>query len=426
MTSRAAEPRSACPAAPDRAPIAHPSGHCRDRFPRIEGIDALRGFALFGIFQVNIQGFAWGAADPLGYLNPPVGTFDIALRFVQAAFFEGKFYPIFAFLFGAGLAMQTRKFRHMAHSDAAIARRALHRRLWILLGMGIAHGFLLYCGDVLGAYAVCGLLFLWALGAVPGSVPPGRLRAWGVACAVGAAATIFFPLAVAMFVPGPNPAGAIPTDLLRARDIYVQGGLLAQLAQRRDDEIVQQLGSIPMFWPQVFAFLALGMLAGRAGWLHHPQRYTRVWAAARRIGLTFGLPCAIAGGIWNTVHALRAPGQEGGWDDVLLGASSLLAAAYVAGLLAWFATDRGARVARWLAYAGRMSLTNYVGQSLAMNGLLSAWGLGLGAHADRGGLAALGAAVFAAQIVLSRWILSRYRQGPLEAMWRIGTYAGLR
>ncbi len=404
------------------------NGRGASRHLRIERIDALRGFALFGILQVNIQGFAWGAADPLGYLTPPAGTLDLALRFLQAAFFEGKFYPIFAFLFGAGLAMQMRKLRHMADGDAAVARRALRRRLWILLAMGIAHGFLLYCGDVLSAYAVCGLLFLWAFDAAgPGpALSSRRLRAWSVACAIGAAATIFVPLAVATFAPGTTPPGAIPPDLLRAHDIYVHGGLPAQLAQRRDDEIAQQLGSIPTFWPQVFAFLALGMLAGHAGWLHHPQRYARVWVAARRIGLAVGLPCAILGGLWDTGHALHAPGREGGWNDVLLGASSLLAAAYVAGLLAWFATDRGARVSRWLAYAGRMSLTNYVGQSLAMNGLLSAWGCGLGAHAGRAGLAALGAAVFAVQIGFSRWILSRYRQGPLEALWRMGTYAGLR
>ncbi len=404
------------------------NGRGEKRHLRIERIDALRGFALFGILQVNIQGFAWGAADPLGYLTPHAGTFDVALRFLQAAFFEGKFYPIFAFLFGAGLAMQTRKLRHMAHGDAVVARRALRRRLGILLGMGIAHGFLLYCGDVLSAYAVCGLLFLWAFDAAGTGPAPSsqRLRAWSVVCAIGAAATIFIPLAIATLAPAATSPGEIPSDLLRAHGTYVHGGLLAQLAQRRDDEIAQQLGSIPTFWPQVFAFLALGMLAGHAGWLHHPQRYARIWAAARRIGLAVGLPCAILGGVWDTGHALHAPGREGGWNDVLLGASSLLAAAYVAGLLAWFATDLGGRVSRWLAYAGRMSLTNYVGQSLAMNGLLSAWGCGLGAHADRAGLAALGVAVFAAQIGFSRWILSRYRQGPLEALWRMGTYAGLR
>lgn len=404
------------------------NGRVAARHLRIERIDALRGFALFGILQVNIQGFAWGAADPLGYLTPAAGTLDLALRFLQAAFFEGKFYPIFAFLFGAGLAMQMRKLRHMADGDAVVARRALRRRLWILLGMGIVHGFLLYCGDVLSAYAVCGLLFLWGFdvaGADP-ALSARRLRAWSVACAIGAAATIFIPLAVATFAPGTTPPGAIPPDLLRAHDIYVHGGWLAQLAQRRDDEIAQQLGSIPTFWPQVLAFLALGMLAGHAGWLHHPQRYARVWAAARRIGLAIGLPCAILGGLWDTGHALHAPGREGGWNDVLLGASSLLAAAYVAGLLAWFATARGGRVSRWLAYAGRLSLTNYIGQSLAMNVLLSAWGLGLGARAGRAELAALAAAIFGAQILLSRWTLARYRQGPLEAMWRRATYAGLR
>ncbi|HET9023743.1 MAG TPA: DUF418 domain-containing protein, partial [Burkholderiaceae bacterium] len=69
-----------------------------------------------------------------------------------------------------------------------------------------------------------------------------------------------------------------------------------------------------------------------------------------------------------------------------------------------------------------MPLTNYLAQSIAMGALLSGWGLALAPRVGYAESAALGGAIFAGQLVLSRWWLQRFEQGPLERLWRKWTY----
>ncbi len=384
--------------------------------PRIELIDALRGMGLIGILQVNVQSFTWGAVDPLGYLADPPGRAESALYFLQAAFFQGKFYPIFAFLFGAGLSLQARGARPQRAPGAQAVPGTLRRRLVFLLLLGIAHGLLLYSGDILSAYAVCGLLFV--------ALAPARLRALASLAGmlwVAAALSIFLPLLYAGLPGAGDPGQAIPEAASQAHRVYTEGGFVAQLKQRVDDELWQQLTSMPALMPQALALFALGSLAARLGWLRDPRRHPLVWRRARNIGIWIGLPCSLAGAALALARARDAPGDQGQWDAVLQGAGSLLAAAYV-GAVATCSRSWCGDLRRWMACAGRLSLSNYVGQSLAMGALLSGWGLGLGAGAGRGALAAAALAISAVQVVLSRWFLSKFDQGPLEALWRRWAY----
>lgn len=398
---------------PDNAPAGGAAGR------RIVHIDALRGLALMGILQVNIQSFTWGSGEPLGYLPgtpaPRVGA--ALLYFLQATFLEGKFYPIFAFLFGAGLALQTRALHRRHAGDAVAALHAYRRRLAVLALLGVAHGLLLYSGDVLTAYALCGLLFV--------AVAPRRLKAlarfnrW---CWVVAAASLLVPLALAGAPVSAALAGRIPADVAYAHFVYCEAGYAGQLGQRALDELWQQVGSVPVFWPELLALFGLGVIAARLGWLQHPRRHPRVWRCALALGLALGLPCALLGAAMSLQRLYVAPGLDGGWDGVVSGLGGALAAAYVAAALRVFTQARAPRAMLWLADAGRLSLSNYVGQSLAMGALLSGWGMGWGADASRAQLAALGLAIFCGQLLLSRWWLRHHAQGPLEALWRRATY----
>ena len=388
---------------------------------RIERIDALRGLALMGILQVNIQSFTWGAGEPLGYLSQPSGALESALYFLQSALFQGKFYPIFAFLFGVGIALQGRSLRRRLCGGPREVQRVQRRRLLFLFALGIVHGVFLYFGDVLSAYAACALAFL-ALA----TARPRRLLAWTYGFGALAAVSIFLPALLLGAFDSGGPSDQIPQALAHAHEIYCRAGFLTQLRQRLSDELWQQVASIPTFWPQVLALLALGTFAGRLGWLQQPERHRLVWRRAWQIGLVAGAPSALLGAAMSLARARDLPGAEAGWDDVVLGASSLLAAAYVAAAVYLFDQPWAAASVRWLASAGRMSLTNYVGQSLALGALLSGWGLGLGAEAGRAQLAAIGLLVFGAQVVLSRWTLAHFRQGPLEALWRRWTYRDAR
>lgn len=73
---------------------------------RIHILDILRGLAVFGILAVNISGFASPSLLP-GYLLPdPMPWFDALGESVMRFLAEGKFYTIFAFLFGLGFSVQ--------------------------------------------------------------------------------------------------------------------------------------------------------------------------------------------------------------------------------------------------------------------------------------------------------------------------------
>ena len=138
---------------------------------RIDAIDVLRGFALLGILLMNVQSFAMPQA---AYFNPTAyGDLEganlnvwVAVRMLA----DQKFMTIFSMLFGAGIVLMAE--RAEARGDA---RRVHYRRMAWLLVIGLLHAHLLWAGDILFLYAVCGML-VYPLR----HQPPGRLIAMGV------------------------------------------------------------------------------------------------------------------------------------------------------------------------------------------------------------------------------------------------------
>ncbi|WP_433249238.1 DUF418 domain-containing protein [Streptosporangium sp. CA-135522] len=90
------------------------------------------------------------------------------------------------------------------------------------------------------------------------------------------------------------------------------------------------------------------------------------------------------------------------------------------GFLLWLRTRAGAAAGRLLAPLGRMALTNYV---LATPVVLLVMGpLGLVESESYGTVFALTAAIVVVQAAFSAWWLGRFRYGPLEWVWRCGTW----
>jgi uncharacterized protein len=387
---------------------------------RIEVVDALRAFALAGILQVNIQSFVWGAGDPLGYIATPPAAIDTIVYLLVAVFVSTKFLSIFAFLFGVGFALQWRALRRRL--GPAAARAAYRRRLAFLLGLGLAHGALLYHGDILASYALIGFLLLHHAGQKPAALA-GSTRRWWLAFAlltVGATAT--FEWLRHAFPPVGDPSG-VPESALERFEIYTQGGYLAQIGPRIADYANVLGSSLLLGLPQILGLFLLGALAGRLGWLSRADRYPRLWRAATWIGIA-ALPFAAAGAWLNYVDLRDVPGDPGAVGYGLQNAGSLLACLYVAVFVRLRRWPPMQRVIAWLAPAGRMPLTNYLVQSLAMGLLLSGWGAGLGAVLGRAELAALALALVVAQFIASRAWIGRFGRGPIEALWQRATYGG--
>ena len=112
-------------------------------YSRHAHIDALRGIAVFGILLVNVFSFIWGFnALRYGVLPANASLFDILSVAFVAFFAEQKFYPIFAFLFGASFVLITRSATQKLGrwSDAELLYR---RRMKWLLACGVVHGTLI-------------------------------------------------------------------------------------------------------------------------------------------------------------------------------------------------------------------------------------------------------------------------------------------
>ncbi|GEO03762.1 hypothetical protein AAE02nite_14260 [Adhaeribacter aerolatus] len=144
---------------------------------RISSMDIIRGVAVLGILIMNI--FAFGLPEVLDN-NPALLSGNIKLNetfwFVVLAFFSGSMRGLFSMLFGASVILLTAS-RETQNSRLSVADIYYRRLLW-LFAFGMADAYLLlWFGDILYAYAICGL-FLFPFR----NLKPGYLLLAGFLC----------------------------------------------------------------------------------------------------------------------------------------------------------------------------------------------------------------------------------------------------
>lgn len=371
---------------------------------RLEQVDALRGFALFGILVVNIGVFSSpfygaGIADP-AYSQP----LDLTVRWLIAWLFETKFYLLFSFLFGYSYTLQMAA---AERSQAAFAPRFL-RRLAGLALLGAAHAVLFYQGDILLTYALLGLALLLCRRMEPRRAL--RIALWLIVLT----ASLWAILGALSYL-DPVPPGydaQYHADALAAIDAY--RGTIGTTISQHVTELTGGVWFTVLFvqGPFVFAMFLVGYALGRRNALADPWRQPRALWLLCALGLLPGL----AG---SAVYAFTSlPSAGAAWELPGLAAdlltAPLLSMSYAAALLLAMRTRPGARVAGWLAPAGRMALSNYLMQSVVCAFLFTAWGLRLFASVSPLAAFGIAVAIFAAQLPLSAWWLRRHAYGPVE------------
>ena len=371
---------------------------------RLAQVDALRGFALFGILVVNIGVFAspfYGAGVPDPVFSRPV---DLAVRWLIAWLFETKFYLLFSFLFGYSFTLQMAA---AERSQAAFAPRFL-RRLGGLALLGAGHAVLFYQGDILVTYALLGLALLLCRRMDPARALRAALWLIVLASAVWA---ILGGLSLLDPVQ-PGYAAQYRADALASIQAY-RGTIGTTIAQHIK-ELTETIWFMVLFvqGPYVFAMFLAGYALGRRNALADP------WRAPRALGLlcALGLLPGLAGA---AVYATTAmPRMSAVWELPGLAAglltAPLLSLSYGAAFLLALRTRPGRGLGAWLAPAGRMALTNYLMQSVICAFLFTAWGLRLfGSVSPLAGFA-IAVAIFAAQLPWSAWWLRHHAYGPVE------------
>lgn len=376
---------------------------------RFELIDALRGFALFGVLLVNLEGFT------LYEFLPPDGPQALAMTSLDhwvdgfiGIFVSGTSITLFSLLFGVGFSLQMRR----GESDPRAARRYL-RRLAVLLVIGLLHASL-WWGDILRYYAVMGALLL----------PLQRLRVRTIACA-GVLLVLVAPLLLQPWL-SPLLARQSNVDSAARSLASFSGSDWSEMLQANFQRTLHMLVGVWILPTYVLGRLMIGAALGRSGKLQEAPQQLPFW---RRF-LVLMLVLSTVAQLGPMLVPTMAPWLDGQLAKrlmfVLRQAQPLcLGLTYMAGFVLLYQRPGIRRRLAWLAPIGRMALTNYLSQTVIAMALFYGVGLGLGPIAPAR-ILATAILIFAAQAVISRWWLARYRQGPVEWVWRRLTYGGIR
>jgi len=410
-------------AAPQAVAIASPTADALPLSERIGVLDVLRGLALLGMFVVH---FNYYEGTPREAMTP--GSMAQTVEHIIGLLFEERFYAIFGMLFGVGFAVQLS--RAEARGDRFVVRYL--RRLAVLAVFGfIAEGVFGY--NVLFGYALWGLPLLlvrrW---------PTRGLIVLAVLCA--ASWQIYNLSRMAWYSTQPNGLEQYRA-VNRARTQRFQSAR-AQLEEGEQAPdwrtvVAARIDFMPKFhrqWSYLpagsFTLFLLGMIAFRLGLFQRPEEHRGLIVA-----LMVGGAASFALAMWvfpigGPPPATPPPGA--GVRDAAITMARVsgfnlirtqwLAFTYIGAILLLIAHNRDAWLRRFspLAWAGRMALTNYMMQVVVVDILFTPHGFGMSVSP----LMVFGSALllFATQVVLSRWWLTRFRSGPLEWVWRSITY----
>ncbi len=371
-------------------------------------IDALRGMALAGVLLANIGWLClYEFMTDAERAALPTAGFDAFGLTLMQWFVNVKAITVFSILFGVGFALQID--RAERRGDGGL-RRFLRRLFWLLV-IGVLHSYLLWWGDILLIYAVCGFLLVLFR-----RVPDGVLL-WG-------------GLFIALVLPGLiQPAlNAVAPEATRA-EVYAAG-----LHGFQSSSLAHALSVNTMLanWTRlsnwtllcfVLGRFLLGYWAGRKGLLQDPHRHL---AHIRRLFWISLLAAVIPLLLLKGVDVFAQWPREGAGRvvrNVLQRLSPLALGIAYALAFAWmFTRPRTAKALEWLAPVGRMALTHYLMQSVIGIALFYGIGLDIGPRYGVPGWWLAFVAIFAAQIVFSHWWLARFRFGPCEWAWRSLTY----
>ena len=381
--------------------------------PRDDLIDALRGFALFGILAVNIQSFVWGLGPAtLGVLYESSSVADELTVFFTALFFEYKFYPIFCFCFGYGFAMQARRWA----ARGVDVRSRFTRRMNFLLLLGVLHGTLIWFGDILARYAVTGYILRRHIGRGPRALLEAA-KFWLCVVLVTTAVLAVVGASAMSDDAAPTQNETAQQDSERVFTTYTEASYIEATVQRARDFFSISAMYI-LVLPQVMLFFLLGAIAAQLKWLRYPVRYQFFWWRVFWFGLLVGLPLSIAHAFSQVEVAANPWSPTSMWEVLFASFSPVLACAYVAAFALLRATRCGIALVRLLAPAGRLALTLYISQSVLMVVLLNGFAFGLGATFGQFELFVTALVIYALLLGIAHWMQHFGIPAPLEGIWR--------
>lgn len=375
---------------------------------RVDVADVLRGLAVMGIIILHsIEHFNF-------YSFPPEIPFEW-MKFTDKAIWDGLFfafggkaYAIFALLFGFSFFIQDDNQRRRG-KDFRL------RFLWRLLLLFLLGQFnaMFFTGEILTLYAMVGIIL------------PVFCRAGNRTIVIVSFFLLLQPLdwtklIYAILNPEYDPVGSLTGkyfnaafavqssgNFLETVKMNLWEGQLASLAFALEHGRIMQTAGLFLF----------GMLVGRKGWFLYNEKNEQLWLKALGIALLcffplYGLNNML--GDFITRKALYAP------LEVIISSSRNLAfvVILVTGLLLTFYRVKNRSFLMKFAPYGKMSLTNYIGQSVIGSLLFYHWGFELGRYLGITYSFIFGIVFVLLQMVFCTWWLGKFKRGPFEGLWR--------
>ncbi|MCM3149279.1 DUF418 domain-containing protein [Bacillus pumilus] len=367
---------------------------------RVEFIDSLRGFSLLGILIVNMLNFQYDYDFEKMFDSSFWGQeFGV---YVTEILFQGSFYPIFSFLFGYSFIklIESTKAKGL-NTNAIVVRRGFG-----LIVLGMLHYIFIWNGDILLYYGACMLFLMMFMSS--------RIKTMLIWSGVLGALSLVVSPYIMKLVHG--------TDELLT-DVYAKGDyadiLLSRITVEDDMMIVTIiLAIVSITLMPILGFLfgtmtvgpfaLLGMVIGKRGHLTEEDRgmaYRKGWVWVIVVGLA--LKCATF---------IDAP-----WSEfVMILGGYVLAIGYIQAFIVFYYSKAAEGLKRLLAGLGRLSLSNYLAQSIICTTIFYSYGLGLfGQMGSMFGLL-LAVGLYTAQLFISYLYLKKWRRGPVE--WMMGKW----
>jgi uncharacterized protein len=387
---------------------------------RIVTLDVIRGFALLGIFIMNMPYFntSFFAGVDGTHLWP--AWWDRTAETARDVLFSGKFNSMFSMLFAIGFTIQMER---LERSDTAHPSAIYLRRIFWLFVFGVIHATVFWTGDVLHIYALFGLLLL-ALRRVPDKV----LWVLFAACLAYPAVRGAYRLAtttpdeVQQFI-------AISQQWERSNNAAYGEGSFGAAAREHARELAflytDRLRFFVSFYVQILSTMLLGLMLGRRQFFQNSGAHLPLVRRVQWWTLALGVMTGAVFGYYRaTVKDWATPTVFGVFANVAYSMCRVsIMAFYVATIV------RAVHNARWrqrlapMAAVGRMPLTNYLLQTLIATFIFYGWGFGLWGKVGPAMDLLLAISIFfLLQVPLSRLWFSRFDMGPMEYVWRRLSY----
>lgn len=383
---------------------------------RIEVLDIFRGFAVFGIFVVNIEIMNCAFPNQESFGSQWNRDIDLFIFRVQQLFFYSKFFPIFSFLFGLGISMQALK---IGKKNS----QGIHfflRRMCFLFMVGLFHILFLWNGDVIHLYSILGLLILIIL-----PLPNRWILIFSVV-------TLLFPFyepiafwffKILNFSPE-TFLESYPSE--KITQILRNGPYIDSIKFR----VHEYLANIPLLFtylaPLAFGMFLLGVFFGK----NQIQKDLKNFISTTKKAMIILM---IISNLYRVFFIFFLPNTSIYRDEVVrpilfktMYLSDLYFGLFYLWLLAylWYFTS----MKKWLfplQYPGRMALTNYLMQSVFGLIIFSSLGFQLYEKLSPPQTFLVAIIIFIIQLIYSKAWLNYFQFGPIEWLWRCFSYKKL-